>query len=94
MMTSKKCEIPNYVMSSLLLKARYDVQKNIESQKPSTMGNIGLYQKNAQLKALKQIDKVPKQVAQIFTGTKPCEQEDCKKIAEGITRIEALLKSK
>ena len=94
MMTSKKCEIPNYVMSSLLLKARYDVQKNIESQTPSTMGNIGLYQKNAQLKALKQIDKVPKQVAQIFTGSKPCDQEDCKKIAEGITRIEALLKSK
>ena len=92
MMTSKKCEIPNYIMSTLLLKARYDVQKEMDKEKTSSLGDMGTLQKNAQIKAIKEVgfgNKSP--FGSMFSKQSYCNETDCKKIAEGISRIETLL---
>jgi hypothetical protein len=94
MMTSKDCEIPNYIMWSVLLKARHSVQKDMAAAGEAGLSGMNVLQKNAQIKTLKEINPGKKTLmGTLFSGKQTgCSEEECKKIAEGIARIETLLK--
>jgi len=95
MMTSKDCQIPNYIMWSVLLKARQSVKETMEKASGKRLADIEVHQKNAQIKTLMESGKKSKlgSFMSALTPTSGCNKQDCEKIAQGITRIEALLKS-
>ena len=55
MMTSRKCEIAYYVMWSVLLKARQDVQRKIDDARVANLPDREVYQLEARLNAISNI---------------------------------------
>ena len=55
MMTSRKCEIAYYVMWSVLLKARQDVQRKIDDARVANLPDREIYQLEARLNAISNI---------------------------------------
>jgi len=55
LMTSRKCEVAYYIMWSVLLKARQDVQRKIDTARVAGLSDKAVYQMEARLNAMSNV---------------------------------------
>jgi hypothetical protein len=80
-LSNRECEVANYVLWSVLLKARQDVQRKIDDAKKKSESDIKIKQYEARLKSMSMRNVAP------YDGPKPCEESHDEHI-----EIETLIK--
>jgi hypothetical protein len=88
-LSNKQCEVAYYVLWSVLLKARQDVQRKIDDAKKKSESEIKVQQYEARLKSMSMRNVVP------YDGPKPCDisHDEHVEIEGLIKRLEGKLDS-
>jgi hypothetical protein len=88
-LSNRECEVANYVLWSVLLKARQDVQRKIDDAKKKSESDIKIKQYEARLKSMSMRNVAP------YNGPKPCDvsHDEHIQIETLIKRLEGKLDS-